>query len=307
MPLLLLLPPSTSPPTSSGGWGTGGWGTGFWGGAGAGTTDDPGLQNLSFEDPGTLDGDAEFWTAFAYDPAGDYAAWDALYGWEDFETWAVDHAPLTDGTTTVSRFLIREDGAATTTTTFESMGSGWTGTDTFITEVGNSEDATFGDDDVAYEDFDSFWDGTPLVEAVADGVDTVENFESDWGNTLYITDLLSPPASSLTAAQFGTEFGLVDYDDFEGFKAKVVGTASAADDVITVAAYSFAAGERVTLKFEGIPPGGLQELRTYFVNPMTATTFELLDASSSTVDITSDGTNPLTVLPDGTLYWYDSL
>lgn len=302
MPLLLLLPPSTPPP-SSGGWGTGGWGTGFWGGGGTGSFDDPSLQNLSFEDPGLQNGDAEFWTTFAYDPAGSYAAWEAIFGWEDYETWVADNSPLTDAVTEVARFFIQEDGASTVTTAFESMGSGWPGTDTLVIEVGNSEDAVFGDDSVPYEDFDSFWLSAPHLEEVPAGIDTVENFEFGWGNGVYITDLLAPPAGSLTTAQFD----FTDYEDFEETMRAVLATADASTDRLSVESHEFPSGQRVTLEFEGVPPGGLQALRPYYVNVLSATLLQLLNADSSTVAITADGTGTTKIIPDGAAYWYDFL
>jgi hypothetical protein len=266
------------------------------------------LRNLSFEDAGLFAGEAEFWSSSFDDPAGAYAAWDVEFGEEGFELWWELISELVDGDTDAAFFVILLDGAdITLTRAFESMGTGWPGTDTYISEVGNSEDAGFGGDADAFDGFESDWLSADYIEEVTLGDLIGDDFEMAWGNDAYITDVTMPPASALTTAQFGTEFGLVGYCDFEGVQLKVVGTADATNDYINVISHNFAAGERVTLIFEGIPPGGLQQSTTYFVNVISATKLQLLDDTSSVVDITSDGTHPLTLVPDGTLFWYDSL
>lgn len=312
MPLLLLLPPSTSPPTSSGGWGTGGWGSGFWGGGGAGGIDDGALKNLSFEDAGDEAGEAEFWSSFAYDPAGDYAAWDALYGSEDFETWATDNSPLTDAVTEAAGFEILEDGGTGVTAPLESMDSGWPGTDTFTSEVENSEDAAFGDDAQPYDGFENSWLSAPFVEEVLSSTSAPdEDFESGWGNDAYITDATAPPAGPLTTAQFGNSSASVGFENFESVRPAVMASADAANNQLRVASHPFAGPlylNRVQLEFTGLPPEGLQELHDYYVNVVSDTILELVEPGDiSPVDITSDGAGTIKIVADPSAYWSDTL
>lgn len=294
---------------SASGWGTGGWGAGFWGGGGdSEDVGDDSLKNLSFEDAGATPGEAAFWSHFSYDPAGVYAAWGALYGAEDFETWAEDNSPLTDPMTDPAPFEILEDGGSGITAPRESMDSGWPGTDTFTAQVENSEDAVFGDDAQTFDGFENSWLSAAFVEEVLASTSAPdEDFETGWGNDPYVTDVTAAPAGPLTAAEFGTEFGPVTYENFEGVREAVMATADAATDRLYVESHSFPAGSKVRLEFTGLPPQGLQAMRDYFVNPLSATILQLLNADSSVVSILDDGAGTIRILPDPDLFWYDVL
>ncbi|MBN2197508.1 MAG: hypothetical protein JW751_32315, partial [Polyangiaceae bacterium] len=170
--------------------------------------------NPSFEDAGTLPGDAAHWTLTAVTSLEEIAGFGALpeQAWEDFERWFELLAELDSVLTSRAFFAPGTDG-------FESFTTGW-GAGAYLFELppaqvvpgqfsaDNVEDCETGWSNAS---FYWSWDGVPAATGTFDG-ESREDFEDSWRSNESFAWSWSGVASSTAMFDSGAQ-GVEDFEN----------------------------------------------------------------------------------------------
>jgi len=146
------------------------------------------LLNPSFEDPGTLPGEAEHWTLTAVTSLEVLAGFGTASeeAWEDFERWVTLRASLGDVTVVLAFF----DGALKG---YEAFDAGWSNA-VFLYELPPAQLVTWPFGGGAVEDCETGWSNVPYLRDWADVTgeagmfdgEPLEAFEGPWrGNEAF--------------------------------------------------------------------------------------------------------------------------
>ena len=262
----------------------------------------PAPTNLSFETAGAQPGEAASWVAAftsTYDELAGFGTGNSpIEGFED--QWANDPYLFAFAGPDLARAVFADPVFPNVRNAddFEVL---WFSNEGFTYDLAATVAALF--DTQTIEDFEDQWDNDIYLLAFA-GADTVagtpDTFETGWQNVPYLTSLTP---GDLSAAVFDgpAPEAFEDFDEVFPLRDFEVNPTT---DVLTSIGHGFVLDQAITLTGEGTLPEPLRLLLTYYARSVAANTLQLSTSpGGSAIDITNSGVGQRQLRADEDRYW----